>query len=1656
MSSSAASKAALLSHPLLVAVRCPPSGNGALLYLRNLLEGLRACATLEWGVSVQSWLTFAQELRDALQHAEPKSLGSPTEAECQNSIWGDLHACLSARARVRSHSTRHIDATLALYVLDAASGNRQLTTVTIQGLKNCYTAIGGSGRVHEDWLLFSSGLPEGSTDLESCVAGIKHQAARVFAQGLISLRKQPMPTPAGMEPQITVLAPTPEERNNASPTACAAEPDTVDLDFSESAESEHTDGARENQSVFKRGDSILQWHIKHAEYASRNDRLALDSWTSLPPVETCRVASRLLPILSDKLSPYHRGAVIAALSLLTSTPGHVLLHGKTNCSEDLCVDLEQKQIRWRLPIEKGDMGQTGSFQRANTVVLPLPLSVADALHDLLNSRDPHEIDHLSDLFDVRPETAGWDSLLKQTYDLLMEVSDPAFPAYPGRWSNSMSRVFIEECGSDLMASICSFDLTVVPSSALYYFHPSAADIHRVSEQIHSRLGLGPTAAMATMAATECQRGVPSDQELIFGFTKITLHAQELLRSIQGTKTSLGQAIKDLNELTRLTAAMCVFLIGGRGSRIETITRGALHCHQDYWWLEDKRVDHESSSRIVPKSVHTRHWLRQLHTAQVTVSERLISHIDRNVADRWKELAGGLLRFDAPAFEFLHLNNKKVKRTAVSAADVEAVAQFYFGSRKNFMRHVLITRWGCSGKDRHLLRLLTGHATAGLAMPAAGAMYSPQSAVLETGRILEELLSSWLPKLTDKLRHKDVYNFVRLPGGRIHKAHKAHRSHIDQWDSMVPSQLHLASERIVDRVRELLLNGQGPSQPLAHLWLHVVSFDALHEAADLASIFADPAAAFKPGADDWTVKFSRMPSLHPLITKTQTPTSLLLTRLDGIAELQPTKYEEVLDEAGKWLALVMPDTWRGSKTRAEEAFLACCSLWADWRLPPALQLCYSANSHAPVLDERSTAELLGLPKLPYIERSPNSHRMKPLSGDLFGTFYKVINNLGTSGIKLGEQKKRAQLFDRWQLMYKIPTEGELACTLIRVVQVNSSRIRAGKKNAIKFSSLSTYLSGLRPFLESTKHISLDALDPLDWLEFCVDLKEFSDANEREKATTREAALWLISCLAELEYPTPDLSQTTSIPRHPVATKATQIPSLKPDQLEKAETILNAIRETALQRKRLLAAFSLLKEAPLRWGEVATLSSKDFTFRSELCVTSHGYAQLKSKAARRRQGINDQINTQLRTIAQSVQKLQKNKETAALIFGSKHLADNTEAADSDWIRVAITNAIHISSGNTLFRIHNFRAHNVSMELCPQWMLATRWDNTDPIGPSDLQYFQYDLSRAWVTDQSKLRAGHASIRTTLSFYFHAWLPVRAMALKATLTRHHPSEYQLTALDLSKGALEKACSREDTLRADPWKYVQRKLSERLLKKRKINIEHPVAIDTEQKPLQQPTKSNDSVESTNEIIPTNTKNDLEKHFIWLGLRMLGFDREEADNSDHAPSISEIETLEKKLALSSWSAESLRGRIKGKIYGRSLGADKRQLLAPQTYSLIQTVSQLPLELVMKLLVLLQSNHEITSWDVDIEDIAPYFEKTDYCLEIVWDIKRTDAEKNLRLSRSNAILIGSPAHDVGRYPRIFVQPRLATARNTVVKARLTTLVRVLCNCRHVLAQPFPSN
>ncbi len=1646
MSTNAHSPAGFLSHPLLTAAGCPSTGNGAQVYLQQLSRSLEACQELSIGSSATEWLKIVKTLRRAAS-ANSSALASPGATELAQQPWGDIHACIDARGKVRAKSTQHLDVLLGLMLLQAAAGSKALTGESINGLRTCYTALSGKRKLHLEWELVATQTILDASQLTQLLGGLSHPPVMAFVQSTLNCLAKAMPTPAGTGPtqsqaesaDLDVLGASstlPQVDGHARPTgpdSVAAPNLAIELD-----EMSETSGA-----PFQRGDSIINWHLTQAQYSGRNSRLALDSWETLSSTQVCQMTPKLATLLADPASPWHHASILVTASLLTSTPCRVLLHASLDKSNDLRLDLDGQQFCWSIQMLTVSLENMPDEACQTWIAIPFPASFGAALQGKRNFMRGGVLRHFSDLFSAEPGSSAWKGLLRQTHDLLMMLGDPAYSAFPGRWANSMSRVYLDITQSDLLTSVCTLNLSLTPQAALHYFHPSAQDIRQVVTEVYEHLGLGPPVGEGPVSS---QRGIPTDEQLRIGFQRLEERAKDLHTLIRSKRSNVTCWLAAANELTRLSASICVFLVGARGSRVDEMTCGAIYCSTDMLWLEDKKVAHEGSSRILPKPRHLQHWLHRQFLARQGLAERITSVLRRDLAASWRELATGQLRFDAPAFEVIELHSGRVKRCQVTPAEIEAVAQEYFGSGKNVMRHVLVTHWALDRDDRHLLRLITGHARSSLAMPAAGAMYTPQSAAAAAKKVLEKHLNKWLPVLDEvEVEHRH-YQFVGLPGRRIQQVHARFRKHLESWDAQVLSRWHLAAVRIMDRIRDLLLNGHGPEQLPARLWLHLVTFEGLTEPGDLKDILSQVKSAAVLGPAGWVIKIARPGSADPLTTAVQPPTAFVLGRIAQSNADQPLPYQLLLNDVDKWLAEATPDCWGDPRDGVADSLLACSRLWADWVLPPALQLCYGVGSHAPVLDAASVAALYRLEPQTGSAIQAHSPRVRSRKGNL-DNLYQVINRLGSSRHRLGEQKKRARLFERWAAFSQALFAGELASTLIKVISVNVVRIRAGKRNAIEWSSQATYLSTLRPYLNQIQYQNPDDFDVLDWLEFCQTLLSFASEAQRQTVPASEAADWLMGCLRDAGYPLPPRDALKQKAPQPVANSTVAIAAMTQHQIDSAKSIAATLSGSPLQKSRLGMAMDLLCSQPLRQGELAAISINNVTADGQLCITTGGFAHLKSHAARRRLALTTDVNEAMTQVLARIREIAVHSPES-LVFGSQHLRDGTTALDATWITSAITWAIQTSTSNPNFRIHSLRAHVVANILCPNWREVMDGVLSGQTGPRAItQLFGYTSARAWITDQARLAAGHASIRTTLSYYFHAWLPVRFLALHATLSAQRPSEYLLQQIGVSVAALVKACARVASYRDDPWRYIQHKLPTRLpipAPSDKGGPARRLGLDSTPKPVDKP-EDHHATEST-DFEHLNVR--------YLGLRMLGLDQCSAHNLVDSLGEKEISRLEARLASLAVDSSRLRGRIRGDISGRAVAADVRQMQAHQTTLLIGKLAKMPPSQLNALLQLLLPGHEMLTWDDALAQIAPWLSDSEICVEVVTDIRAVDPALNLKLSRLGSVLIGSPAHDVGALPRLFIQPRDPNARNTVVKARWTTLVRVLCTALLAVNTPKP--
>ncbi len=193
-----------------------------------------------------------------------------------------------------------------------------------------------------------------------------------------------------------------------------------------------------------------------------------------------------------------------------------------------------------------------------------------------------------------------------------------------------------------------------------------------------------------------------------GFADLTSEIDRLQKRIARHRGNFRETINEFNALVKHCTAMWVFVTASRGSKVEEIRNGSVLIDDSLMFVDDKSVDDERGARLIPSNFASKWALDRYIEALMLVSRRIVRDRNRHAHDVWSELAQGQLRFDAVCFQIIREQNGKLGRSYVSASDVQGISRQYFNANKNFMRHVVITRWTIERLDPDLLRCLTGH------------------------------------------------------------------------------------------------------------------------------------------------------------------------------------------------------------------------------------------------------------------------------------------------------------------------------------------------------------------------------------------------------------------------------------------------------------------------------------------------------------------------------------------------------------------------------------------------------------------------------------------------------------------------------------------------------------------------------------------------------------------------------------------------------------------------------------------------------------------------------------------------------------------------------------------------------------------------------------
>ena len=1621
----------LREHVLFRVLSWPHSSGGALAYLHMLKD----CA-----ISTQLDAAWEKEIEVLLNAAVRCNLSNgqiPTAKDLSHPYVNAQERCRHARQSAKYTKKNGVDHLYLRAILFYAAQGRVLPIAVLRGVTQLYKVLVRASQKLNGWLVIAEGLEGEARDrFSDYLPLIKKKTQRTMA--ICCDRILDSPTPAcrnekSLE-EIRKFFALEKSVNNINK---AQDSDTTTIlnktKMYQAVSSEEIE-AKFRPEKFSRGDSVMEYLMSGLQYQERPQRLGISSKSSIPIAHMCQIVRSLLrrcnqaSLTADEVDVN----LLALLQISLPLPFHVLMNVSLVDSNDIRLDADHGCIRF-------NMGKLLKLVNPDEldekqIVLPLPLVVAEPIRR--RWLEYPFASYLSELFGAKPNTQRWRNLDSKHRVELKQCSDINFKAWSGKWVRSIGNVYLHVLGNNLQAAICGLSPRLANGNILNYFHPSAKDLERSCSQVFVFLGLGAI-KYVVLDTFQFSGKNPTHEELKKGFDAMLSSLNSATRVVSG-KGPLSKKIESFNECSRISLAILVFSIGGRGSKPEEITNGAIYGSDEMLFWNDKQVEEDRGPRLVPKISLAKRVLTQYGLTQVALAKDLIEHMPKSKNEIWHELAHGQYRFNAPAFNQLEIKGNELKRQPLRAEAVEDMSMAYFKRGKNFMRHVLVTMWGTEHRDHNLLRVITGHAALGLEMPAAASVYSPTSAIRASGVELEKVFSKWMSPSWGAKKLNFKCNFLALPMQSIYRHAQTSRRVIEEGlRGPKFGSSHLAAEFVVKRVRLELLKDGVHFCDWSGLWLHLLMFDGFFEKSDLEKIFSKGKDAFTLGPYGWNVRWRRLGDLHDRVVPLQMPTSVYLHRCLNLAI--PFDLAFVESNVNQWLTESTPDFFE-RRINPIDFLTAAVSLWLDLSLPTALQLAFSPRQFAPIPTTHASLKLLGM-DASCSTKTRGRHTQTGSLGEELAWIYSTINKIGTNKSRLGELRACANYYEA-EVAQRLPfSDGAWPQAIHRCITFNNELIRSSKPSRLEFSSVATYMGTLRPAISSLELCFPGEFNELDFIETAdvffavsarVESEENSDHSRRQHAQ-HAAAMWFLKTLQIVGYAVPNdvfikLKDRTLLPA-----KVTAVSHIAPYEFEEGVRLSQSwCSENSLRLAKLDATTALMREAPLRWRECASLmSSSLLTVSCGVVIKPVGLSHLKSENSHRLLLISGQLHQKLLDLNSRVRILNGGLLQDEFIFldsEAKSLGDS-----ANWIHQSLTQSMSLSSNDADFRIHHLRARAISYKLFEQWDEVLNGYLTGRIGPNFLQeYFSYTKEKAWRVDEVCVLAGHSRPRTTILFYFYPHHFLRAMALSALFAFERPNEKQLLGVN-AKAEISTCTRRKDIKgRIDPWLLP----AERLVDSPKISHKRNPRSDAH-------TFSG----RTAKIYPLSESLEIFDAVIYLFMRLRTF--EVVNAADIARiTISQASYLEKIFHRKSRGAVfSFVQRVSSEFAEKTLTADS-YFRKSEDFCALFNILRYRNELELKSIFYLVARNDLQEdWVSCLINVANVFNESGYCLEVVCDVRYSNAALNARFAKHSSIRFGTPIPRLGRTPRVtLIHPKQDQVgiNKRLLQFKLLVLVWALCS------------
>ena len=1303
---------------------------------------------------------------------------------------------------------------------------------------------------------------------------------------------------------------------------------------------------------------------------------------------------------------------------------------------------------------------------ADRICIPLPARLSEALAVALE-RAPQAA--------TIAELIAWgDQPLRPVHHHLLTLGDRAHAAEPARFAASLPAVYLQVCGSDMVAALCTARFELVPVSALFYFHPQPRWLGDQVARVYGWLGLSePVVPVAGPQAPST--ALPTRDALHHGWQMLQTEIEQAVQRLQAQRPA-SEHVPAANHLLELLCASFVLHSGARGSQL-----GRIRWHQvpspSHWVLvHDKATDGPRSARLIGK------------TAVLDQILALVAHALRRVGLITK--GGHGLAPDDWVFPVLSVDSTEARaEQPLRTPAVAAHLQRLFGARVNVGRHAWITALAEDGVDRWLIRTLSGHGSfltrahhaaslvsareAALclseAMDQASARLWGDSAVLAR---LVQLVGQVPPRVGSAGLHiaPDVMALLR-EAGRARSVPARASQCAPSW-----SVTTLAGWQITQQWRTVLLEGSAPVAAPLRFFLSLVLVDGLPLPVALA-MAAEPQTVPRVGTALGAM-WSRPHFVHPVWQPMQ-PASVIAWQAARHAAQHAAGLSQgrLREEAVRWLRMHWPAPAATLENASPDALLVllgrCVQHWMSVELPVLAGVMAHDGLDTPVLSALSLARLAGEPvvsNLAWTEQALDEDEPPPSSRQRFGALSRAINL--PKDRPIGQDIAQARMVLSRLDGVDPGADGPLACCHAWMT-LEMEMILSAHPHANAVSSSATRWSALHPLWNDvatdetpwewtqswTQRVSawLTSAEATAGQAACApdsthgpsggtdEQHRPSGARGMEPMRVKDALTRMLSTLRRHGWAIPAQAfkvlgkPVDEVPRN---SAASSLP-LDEDLSGWHEQVAQHYADRPLEQTLGSLRVQLAQAAPLRAGELLALPLHCVSDHDELVLAPNAWSADKTDHARR-------LIPLARRHAQAIERAREQVKQA--VPQAKWLFRASERLSQRMPRLCarVDRLLRQRMHDRDARFHALRARALMNEVWPGWMaLAQRW-LTGGVSQASAQAWlgQCETAQRWThAVSSALMAGHGSIDAATLHYFSNWPWIKSLHLRALLDEPRGAAW-FDAAGLNTAAYRQVRSRARRAQApvpDAWVWLVQHVSRQVADAPRLyELQHSAGTPPSAQGWP-PASPEDAPDAAPPVTPGDGGRWHGLRLRYVGLRMLEVSEARAQHLSNLRS-SELPALERALQRHAWAVGLVRKRSRGDGSGRARAADERLLMSPEGDLIQAWISRMAGDtLTFFRVVLLRLGAERQGlgreiwddgmWADIVRDMPPGL-----CLTL-----RFGRGAHLSMTHHHrldalkpALLLGDRARDAGRIPFVTLgRPQ----GNDVIAARLTSVLRV---------------